>query len=119
MSLATAAVSIWGLVHNWDSMTNAARATVIIEAARIVLDAVDQTLDAFKAFKSKPASTAADQLNMEALNDRLSEVIVNNNEKLGGWSPQGLLYWSQEPDFETRGKVPVGVDGDDKPTRWR
>lgn len=110
MSLATAAVSIWGLVHNWDSMTNAARATVIIEAARIVLDAVDQTLDAFKAFKSKPASTAADQLNMEALNDRLSEVIVNNNEKLGG------LAKEIAGDEDYRIAMGDGLHGDGVPT---
>ncbi|KAF2962631.1 hypothetical protein GQX73_g10942 [Xylaria multiplex] len=81
VSLVTAAVSIWGLVKNWDSMSVPGRATVIIQTVRMVVDAAGQALDAFKHFKSKPASSPADEINIQALNDSLSDVITENNEK--------------------------------------
>ncbi|KAI1828148.1 hypothetical protein F4861DRAFT_245595 [Xylaria intraflava] len=83
VSLATAAVSIWGLVKNWNSMSDAGRATVIIQVVGMAVDAAGKAVDAFKSFKSKPSSTATDEINTEALNDSLSDVITENNEKVG------------------------------------
>ncbi|KAI0413214.1 hypothetical protein F5X98DRAFT_296318 [Xylaria grammica] len=81
VSLATAAVTIWGLVSNWDSMSDAGRATVIIQTVRMVVDAAGKVPEAFEAFKSKPTSTGADEINAQALSDSLSDVITANNEK--------------------------------------
>ncbi|KAE8380072.1 hypothetical protein BDV26DRAFT_279869 [Aspergillus bertholletiae] len=83
ISLLTAAVSLYSLVENWDSMSDAAKATVIIEVIGMVVDAAEKGFDAFKSFKSGPATTMADQVNMEVLNDKLSEVISENGEKFG------------------------------------
>ncbi|PGH13744.1 hypothetical protein AJ79_03443 [Helicocarpus griseus UAMH5409] len=62
VSLVSGMVSLWGLVDSWDTMSDAAKATVIIEVMGMVLDAADKALDAWKSFKSQPASTAADEI---------------------------------------------------------
>ncbi|KAI3320291.1 hypothetical protein HD806DRAFT_547485 [Xylariaceae sp. AK1471] len=83
ISLATAAVTIWGLVNSWNTTSDAEKAVIIIQSVRMVMDAAEKSFDAFKSFKSKPAATLADGLNIEALNDSLSDVITENNEKIG------------------------------------
>ncbi|KAJ8133039.1 hypothetical protein O1611_g587 [Lasiodiplodia mahajangana] len=83
ISLATAAATIWGLVNNWNTTSDAEKAVIIIESVRMVVDAAEKSLDAFKSFKSKAAATPADQVNVEALAESLSDVIMENNEKMG------------------------------------
>ncbi|ESZ94054.1 hypothetical protein SBOR_5580 [Sclerotinia borealis F-4128] len=83
VSLANAAVSIWGLVSNWDTLSDAKRAVIILEVVRTVVGGVDKAIDAFKDFKSKAASTPADELNMEALNDGLADEISESSDKMG------------------------------------
>ncbi|KFG84691.1 hypothetical protein MANI_115552 [Metarhizium anisopliae] len=83
VGLATAAVSIWGLVNSWSTMADAQRAVVIFEVVWMVVGGVDRAINAFNSFKSKPASTPADEFNMEALNDGLAEEISENGSKLG------------------------------------
>ncbi|KAI1762240.1 hypothetical protein GGR53DRAFT_532802 [Hypoxylon sp. FL1150] len=105
VSLATAAVTIWGLVNNWDSMSDAQRATVIIETTRMVLDAADKSIDAFKSFKSKPATTAADELNIEALNDSLSDLVMGDNEKIGNLAQE----IAGDEEYRTAMGIPDGT----------
>ncbi|KNG86160.1 hypothetical protein ANOM_006584 [Aspergillus nomiae NRRL 13137] len=83
VSIVSATLSLYSLVKNWDSTSDAAKATVIIEVIGMVVDAAERGFDAFKAFKSGPATTVEDQVNMEVLNDKLSEVISENGEKFG------------------------------------
>ncbi|KAJ5972881.1 uncharacterized protein N7479_002799 [Penicillium vulpinum] len=79
VSLVSASVSLWGLVENWDSVSDAGKATVIIEAIGMVTDASGKAIDAFKSFASKPALTAAGQINTKALDEsRLSKTRGSN-----------------------------------------
>ncbi|KAJ5546864.1 hypothetical protein N7494_004449 [Penicillium frequentans] len=87
-SFAYVAVGIWQLVNNWDTMSGAARSTVIIETARMILDATDHAFDSFKSFKSKPSSTALDEVNTQVLNDSLSETIGQNGKKMGAMAKE-------------------------------
>ncbi|KXG51286.1 uncharacterized protein PGRI_095470 [Penicillium griseofulvum] len=64
-------------------MSDAARATVILETIRMVIDAIDHAFDAFKSFKSKPTSTAIDDVNTQLLDDRISETIDLKGKKMG------------------------------------
>ncbi|EKV12208.1 Eukaryotic aspartyl protease family protein [Penicillium digitatum] len=109
VSLASAAVSLWGLVENWDSMSDAAKATVIIEVIGMVTDAAGNAIDAFKSFTSKPATTATDQINMEALNESLSSEIRGSNEKLGSVAQE----ISGPEDFRTA--IGDGIHGEGLP----
>ncbi|KAI1435344.1 hypothetical protein GGR50DRAFT_687065 [Xylaria sp. CBS 124048] len=106
VSLATAAVSIWGLVNNWNSMSDAGRATVIIQVVGMAVDAAGKAVDAFKSFKSKPSSTPTDEINTEALNDSLSDVVTNNTEKVGD------LAQTIAGDEEYRTAMGEGLHGD-------
>lgn len=65
-------------------MSDGARATVIIKATCMVVDAAGKAIDAFKSFKSKPSSTTMGEFNTQVLNDSLSEKITANSEKLRG-----------------------------------
>lgn len=90
-------------------MTDSARATVIIEVIGMVLDAADNAMDAFKAFKSKPASTAEDALNTEAIDESLLDVITDNPEKLGDVAQE----ISGDEDYRTA--IGDGIQGDGIP----
>lgn len=83
INLAMAMVSLWSLVQNWDSLSDAQRAVVIFEATRMVVSSIDKSIDAFNDYKSKPASTPADEFNMEALNDGLTEEIMEKSNTMG------------------------------------
>ncbi|CAG8896706.1 unnamed protein product [Penicillium egyptiacum] len=109
VSLASAAVSLWGLIENWDSMSDAAKAIVIIEVIGMVTDAAGKAIDAFKSFTSKPATTPADQINMEALNESLSSEIRGSNEKLGNVAQE----IAGDQDF--RAAIGEGIHGDGVP----
>ncbi|KAJ8061184.1 hypothetical protein OCU04_010257 [Sclerotinia nivalis] len=110
VSLTIAAVSLWGLVNNWDSLSDAKRAVVIIEVVRMVVSGVDKAFNAFKEFKSKPASTPTDELNMEALNDGLSEEIIENSGEMGDLA-QDI---SGTEDYRTA--IADGIHGEGTPT---
>lgn len=110
VSLAIAAVSLWGLVENWDMLPDAKRAVVIIEVVRMVVSGIDKAFNAFKEFKSKPASTPTDQLNMEALNDGLSEEITERSSEMGDLAKE----ISGEDDYRTA--IAEGIHGEGVPT---
>ncbi|OAA47155.1 hypothetical protein NOR_02791 [Metarhizium rileyi] len=83
VTLAMAAVNIWTLVDSWDTMSDAQRTDVVIQVIRMVTDSIDRALDAFKSFQSKPASTPADELDMETLNESLTDEIMDHGEAMG------------------------------------
>ncbi|KAG8409171.1 hypothetical protein J3459_017659 [Metarhizium acridum] len=83
ITLAMAAVNVWSLVSSWDTMSDSQRTDVIIQVIRMVADGVDKAIDAFKNFQSKPASTPADELDMEHLNESLTEEIMEHEEMVG------------------------------------
>ncbi|KAI9644845.1 hypothetical protein NHQ30_006872 [Ciborinia camelliae] len=110
VSLAIAAVSIWGLVTNWNDLSNPQRAVVIIEVVRMVVGGVDKAIDAFKNFKSKPASTPTDDFNMEALNDGLADEIAESSDKLQE------VAQDITGDEDYRVAIADGIHGDGVPT---
>ncbi|RAL15220.1 uncharacterized protein BO97DRAFT_463091 [Aspergillus homomorphus CBS 101889] len=83
MMVAMAAVNLWSLVTAWDTMSDPQRADVIIQTIRLVTDAVDKAIDAFKSFQSKPTETAEDELNVETLSERVTEEVMENAETMG------------------------------------
>ncbi|CAD6446573.1 7630552f-96ab-41cf-8523-f973691513a3 [Sclerotinia trifoliorum] len=110
VSLAIAAVSLWGLVNNWDILSDDKRAVIIIEVVRMVVSGVDKALDAFKKFKSKPASTPADEVNMEALSASVSEEITEKSSEMGDLAQE----ISGKEDYRTA--IADGIHGEGVPT---
>jgi hypothetical protein len=90
-------------------MSDAAKATVIIEVVGMVTDAAGKAFNAYKSFTSKPATTPADQINMEALNESLSSEIRGNSEKLGNVAQE----IAGDEDFRTA--IGEGIQGDGIP----
>ncbi|KAI1757865.1 hypothetical protein F4782DRAFT_475448 [Xylaria castorea] len=83
VGLLTAAVSLWGLVNSWDSMSAAARAVVIIEVSRMILDSASKAVDAWNSYRSNPAGSPAEELNMQALGDSLTQEVMDSSETVG------------------------------------
>ncbi|KAH8433829.1 uncharacterized protein LDX57_011464 [Aspergillus melleus] len=83
MTVATVMVTIWTLTESWNDMSDAQRTDVIIEVIRMVTDGLDKGLEAWKSYQSKPASTPADELNMETLGQNLTEEIMEHGETIG------------------------------------
>ncbi|KAG4032306.1 hypothetical protein MFRU_007g02140 [Monilinia fructicola] len=110
VSIGIAAVSLWGLVNDWSNLPDAKRGVVIIEIVRMVVGGVDKAIGAFKEFKSKPASTPTDELNMEALNEGLAEEITENSGKMADVA-QSI---SGEEDYRTA--IADGIRGEGIPT---
>ncbi|KAB8291299.1 hypothetical protein EYC80_009985 [Monilinia laxa] len=110
VSLAIAAVSLWGLVDNWSSLSDAQRGVVILEVVRMVIGGVDKAIGAFKGFKSKPASSPIDEINMEVLNQGLAEEITENSSKMEDVA-QSI---AGEEDYRTA--IADGIHGEGIPT---
>ncbi|PYI25874.1 hypothetical protein BP00DRAFT_451728 [Aspergillus indologenus CBS 114.80] len=76
-------LSLFLLVNLWDIMSDSLQADVIIQVTWLVIGGVDKALDTFKSYRVRPASTPADELNMETLNESLTEEIKKNTVPLG------------------------------------
>ncbi|KAI0549850.1 hypothetical protein F4679DRAFT_228149 [Xylaria curta] len=83
VGLLTAAVSLWGLVNNWDNMSDAAKAVVIIEVGRMILDSASKAVDAWNGYRSNPSGSPEAELNMQALGDTLTQEIADNSGTVG------------------------------------
>ncbi|KAI1817992.1 hypothetical protein GGS20DRAFT_574537 [Poronia punctata] len=80
------ASNIMGLIQNWDLLEPDQRATVILETLKIATDGVGYAIDSFKKFKDNPITSAADQLDVEGLNQGTYRAMGENAPDLGKMS---------------------------------
>ncbi|KAI1298340.1 hypothetical protein F5Y03DRAFT_409408, partial [Xylaria venustula] len=80
------ATNIMGLINDWDLLEPDQRATVILETLKIVTDGMEYAIDSFKRFKDNQMTSAADQLDVETLNQSTYRALDESGQGLGNMS---------------------------------
>ncbi|GAW22621.1 hypothetical protein ANO14919_121630 [Xylariales sp. No.14919] len=111
------ATNVMGLISNWGTLGDDDRATVILETLKIVTEGIGYALDSFKNFKDNQITSAAGQLDVEALNQGTSRALGESGQGLGKMSEDingvGGFHESVADHVGAGGQTPAHPSGEE------
>ncbi|RWA09603.1 hypothetical protein EKO27_g5505 [Xylaria grammica] len=111
------ATNVMGLISNWGKLGDDDRAIVVLETLKIVTEGIGYALDSFKNFKDNQITSAAGQLDVEALNQGTSRALGESGQGLGKMSEDvngvGGFHESVADHVGAGGQTPARPSGEE------